>query len=83
MSRRHINAPPPRAGFAVDAVLQRGGGVVDVRKLYIGPRGLAVEDLVEVLASVAAASLMQAVDAEMRGEAKQKLLELLDQRIDT
>ena len=87
MSRRKIRSktkgPPPRAGWACDAILERGGQVVNIRKLYVGPSGLETNDLTEVLSAVVAATMINAIeDPETLMEAKYRLLNLLDERIE-
>ena len=83
-SKRNIKkttGPPPRCGFRCDAVLQRGGKVVDIRRLYCGPKA-DPDDLVELLSSVIAATMINALpnDSE-RMEAKAKLIDLLEKRV--
>ena len=86
MSRKKVKSktqgPPPRAGFGCDAILERGGQVVNIRKLYVGPSGLDPDDLTEILSAVVAATMINAIpDADTLLESKFLLLRLLDERI--
>jgi hypothetical protein len=85
MSRKKIKsgkAPPPRAGILVDAILQRNGNVVDIRKMYVGPRDLAVVDLVEMVAAIAAVAFINCIkNPEDLLAAKADLLAKLDRMI--
>lgn len=80
--KRKTQGPPPRAGFGCDAILERGGQVVNIRKLYVGPSGLDPGDLTEILSAVVAATMINAIpDAETLMESKSRLFRLLDERI--
>lgn len=84
MSRRKIKnqGPPPRAGFAVDAVLQKSGNIVDIRRIYVGPRNLDPADLVELLSAVVAVAMINCLrDPVALSAAKEDLLKKIDERI--
>ena len=81
--RRKTQGPPPRAAFAVDAVLQRrvDKSIVDVKKLYVGPKGLDPMDLVDLMSAVVAGAFVAAIKKEEQDEARDQLLGLIDRRI--
>ena len=84
MSQRKIKrtGPPPRAGFLADAVLQRSGNVVDIRRIYVGPKDVSPEDLVELLSAVVAVSINNCIKQEEdRKQAKEVLLKKINERI--
>lgn len=80
--RRRTQGPPPRAAFAVDAVLQRrvDRSMVNVKKLYVGPKGLDPADLVDLLSAVVAGTFTAAVKKEDQAESRKRLLEFIDSR---
>lgn len=52
-----------------------------MRKLYVGPRGLAAEDLVDLLSVIVAATFTSAIKKEEQEAAREELLEFINSRI--
>lgn len=73
--------PKPRAAFLVDSVLTRGG-IVDIRRIYVGPKNVDPDDMINLLtANLATVMLFAFPEAELREDACVLLLKQLEERL--